>query len=94
MAKYVVKQTEIDAFQYDGDFMNSDGEYYVPDWAVEAHKAGILYFKDDGKLFVKNTNSDDVYSVSVGDYVLRFDDGEIYAISAESFHENYDLKTD
>ena len=38
MAKYRRKSKEIEAFQYDGDFMNSNGEYYVPEWAVEALK--------------------------------------------------------
>jgi len=31
MAKYRRKLKEIEAFQYDGDFMNSNGEYYVPE---------------------------------------------------------------
>ena len=44
MAKYRRKSKEIEAFQYDGDFMNSSGEYYVPGWAVEALKNGILYY--------------------------------------------------
>lgn len=24
----------IECFKYDGDLKNSDGEYYVPEWAV------------------------------------------------------------
>lgn len=44
MAKYRRKPKEIEAFQYDGDFMNSSGEYYVPEWAVEALENGILYY--------------------------------------------------
>ncbi|CAM4225883.1 hypothetical protein HMPREF1097_04277 [Enterocloster bolteae 90B8] len=32
MAKYRKKPVVIDAFQYDGDLIESDGKYYVPDW--------------------------------------------------------------
>lgn len=31
MASYVKKPVVIEAFQYDGDFMNRDGTYYVPE---------------------------------------------------------------
>ena len=34
----------LEAFQYDGDMQNSDGEYYVPEWAVEALKTGKLCY--------------------------------------------------
>lgn len=27
---------------------------------------------------------------SVGDYLIKFDDGRVYPMSAESFHENYE----
>lgn len=34
MAKYRKKSVVIEAFQYDGDLMGSDGKYYVPEWVV------------------------------------------------------------
>ena len=34
--KFKKKPITIEAFQFDGDFMNSDGDYYVPEWAVKA----------------------------------------------------------
>ena len=37
--KFRKKPVIIEAFQFDGDFMNSDGNYYVPDWAVNALKS-------------------------------------------------------
>ena len=49
--KYIKKSAMIESFQYDGDFMNKDGKYYIPEWAVKAHKNGILTFasKDDNE---------------------------------------------
>ena len=44
MAKYIKKPVEIEAFQYDGDLKGSNGEYYVPEWAVKAFKDGIMYY--------------------------------------------------
>ena len=37
MAKYRKKPVDIEAFQYDGDFMNKNGIYYIPEWAVNAN---------------------------------------------------------
>lgn len=42
--KYRKLPVEIEAFQYDGDLMGSNGCYYVPDWAVKAYEDGILYY--------------------------------------------------
>lgn len=45
MDKYRKKPVEIQAFKYDGDFMDKDGYYYVPAWAVHANLEGTLYFE-------------------------------------------------
>ena len=44
MAKYRKKPVVIEAFQYDGDLKGSDGNYYVPDWAVKAFEEGIMFY--------------------------------------------------
>ncbi len=42
--------------------MNSNGEYYVPEWAVEALKNGILYYDSQNEneppstLFISHPN--------------------------------------
>ena len=41
--KYRKKPVVIEAFQYDGDLKNSDGEYRVPDWAIEAFESGVIH---------------------------------------------------
>lgn len=35
MAKYRKKPMVIEVFQYDGDLKDCDGNWYVPNWAVE-----------------------------------------------------------
>lgn len=43
--KYIKKAMPIEAFQYKGDFT-------IPIWAIKAYKDGLLYFKDDGSLYI------------------------------------------
>lgn len=88
--KYKVKSGEIDAFQYKGDLKNSDGSYCVPEWASSAFEQGVLYHREDGKLFLQNKDSNDQFYVGVGDFVVRFPDGNIFPTTEENFHDNYD----
>ena len=45
MALYIKKPIAIEAFQYEGDLMESDGKYCIPDWAVEAYEESVMYYK-------------------------------------------------
>lgn len=91
------KPVVIEAFQYDGDLMNSDGEYYVPDWAVKALDKGKLFYGTyrsgdkelPGALFAKTLEGD--MHVSVGDYVIQGVAGEIYPCKPEIFHQTYEV---
>ena len=51
--KYRRKPVEIEAFQFDGDMITSDGKYYVPEWAVNALNNNVLFFEDDGELYLR-----------------------------------------
>lgn len=90
---YKTKVVEVDAFKYDGDLINSDGEYYVPDWAAEAHKSGILYFKPyqnyPCELFIK-THYGDLH-VKCDEYVIQGVNGELRVMS-ESLFDKYFTK--
>lgn len=89
---------DIEAFQYDGDFMYSDGTYYVPDWAVEALNNGTFYYdtlfnKEPCDLFIKTENGD-VY-VQVGEYIIRDKDSvkntfNFYSCNPDLFLKNYE----
>lgn len=84
--KYILKRIEVDAFQFDGDMMTSDGKYYVPEWAVNALKESVLSFRDDGKLHLHRC-----IPVCVGDYIIRDVDGVIYIYVPDAFEKMYEL---
>ena len=46
-AKYRKKPVVIEAFQYDGDLKDCDGNWYVPNWAVEAYEKGIMHYASE-----------------------------------------------
>lgn len=95
--KYRKKPVEIEAFQYDGDLINSKGEYYVPEWAVEAYLNGIMFYgcgRDDNEeyieeLFIKTLEG--THHVSVGDYVIQGIKGELYPCKPDIFEKTYEL---
>lgn len=96
MAKYRRKPKEIEAFQYDRDFMNSNGEYYVPEWAVEALKNGILFYASQNEneppstLFL-STIDGFVIDIKVGYYIIRQSDGVISACTESYLNEQYEI---
>lgn len=93
MAKYRKKPVVIEAFKFDGDLMDDRG-YYVPDWAVEAYLGGTLFFEGtDGselcELFIKTLEG--THHASVGDYIIRGVQGEIYPCKPEIFEKTYEI---
>ena len=89
--KYRKKPVVIEAFKYDGDLMDKDGNYYVPQWAVEAHKNGTLFYGcgvGGDELFIKTPEG--VYPVSVGDYIVRGVSGELYPCKPDIFEQTYE----
>lgn len=92
MAKYRKKPVVIEAFKYDGDLMDRDGRYYVPEWAQHANFDGVLYFDEfegkPGELFAKTLEGD--HHVSVGDYIIKGIEGEIYPCKPNIFEQTYE----
>ena len=93
MAKYRKKLVEIEAFQYDGDLKGSDGNYYVPDWAVRAFEENVMYYDIldmdcPCELFIKT--SEGTHHVSVGDYVIQDVNGELYPCKPDIFEKAYE----
>lgn len=93
MAKYR-KKVIVEAFQYDGDLKGSDGNYYVPEWAVKAYKAGILYYheiyRNNPPELLIRTTMEDSKIVSVGDYIICGVTGELYPCKKEIFEKTYE----
>lgn len=87
MAKFMKKPVVIEAFQYDGDLMGSNGEYYVPRWAANANEERILFYRDAGELYIKTLEGE--MHVSVGDYVIQGVKGELYPCKPDIFEETY-----
>lgn len=89
MIKATKKPVAIECFKYDGDLKNSNGEYYVPEWAVEAEKNGTIFFKGQGEMYIKTLEGD--HHASVGDYIIRGVNGELYPCKPDIFEKTYDI---
>lgn len=87
--KATKKPVTIEYFKYDGDLKNSNGEYYVPEWAVEAEKNGTIFFKDQGEMYIKTLEGD--HHASAGDIIIRGVNGELYPCKPEIFEKTYDI---
>ena len=93
--KYQKKPVVIEAFQYDGDLKGADGKYYIPDWAIEAYEKGIMYYKalklndPPCELFIDTLEG--THHVSVGDYVIRGIQGELYPCKPDIFEASYEV---
>ena len=89
--KTTKKPVTIEFFKYDGDLKNSNGEYYVPEWAVEAEKNGIIFFEGP-EMFIKTLEGN--HHASVGDYIIRGVNGELYPCKPDIFEKTYDINDD
>lgn len=93
MAKYRKKPMVIEAFQYDGDLKDCDGNWYVPNWAVEAYEKGIMHYASEScdappcDLFIETLEG--THHVSVWDYVIKGVNGELYPCKPDIFQEIY-----
>lgn len=85
---YRKKPIEIEAFQYDGDLMDRNRFYYIPNWAIEAYEARIMYY-DSGELYIKTLEGN--HHVSVGDYVIKGVKGELYPCKPDIFEQTYEF---
>lgn len=89
--KYRKKPVEIEAFQYDGDLINSEGDYYVPDWAAKAHEDDVFFYGclvEPSEMYIKTLEGD--MQVNVGDYIIRGIQGELYPCKPDIFEQTYE----
>lgn len=91
--KYRKKPVVIEAFRYDGDLQGSDGKFYVPLWAVKALAEGVMYYGSRGyepcELFINTLEG--THHVSVGDYVIKGVNGELYPCKPDIFEKTYEV---
>lgn len=90
--KYKKKSLIVDAFKYDGDLVDKNGNWYVPDWAKEAFLSGRLFYDSvdsnspPSELFVSDTGK----HVKVGDYIVRSGLSNIYPVNEIIFKMAYE----
>nr|DAH53169.1 MAG TPA: PGDYG protein [Caudoviricetes sp.] len=90
--KYKKRPVEVEAFKYDGDLKDRDGNWYVPYWGVKAFENKVLHynaiaFDKEPELFVDTLEG--THLVRYGDYIVRGVKGELYNVRADIFEETY-----
>ena len=92
--KFRKKSVVVEAFKFDGDLMGTDGDYYVPDWAVSAFYQGILFFDSRSpldppcELYVKTLEGK--MRANVGDWIIQGVNGELYHCKPDIFDKTYE----
>lgn len=93
--KYRKKPIVIEAFMYDGDLKECNGNYYVPDWAVKALEDGIMFFgsldseSPPCELYINTLEG--LHHAGVGDYIIQGVNGELYPCKPDIFEKTYEL---
>ena len=82
------KAVVIEAFQYDGDLVDRNGQYYVPEWASVAVQDGTFFYEGQGELFIKTLEGN--HHVSVNDFVIQGVKGELYPCKPDIFEATYE----
>lgn len=92
---YIKKPILVEAFQYDGVFINKKGKPYVPEWVMENLDNGVLFFGNlennspPCELFIKTLEGN--MHVSVGDYIIKGVNEEVYPCKPDIFLKTYNL---
>lgn len=92
--KFRKKPVIIEAFKYDGDLKDRNGLFYVPFWAQEAYKKGIMYYVAETcdlppcELYIETLEG--THHVSVGDYIIQGLHGELYPCKPDIFEKTYE----
>lgn len=90
--KFRKKPVVIEAFKYDGDLQDTNGNYYVPQWAVNAFELGVMHnssFDSPCELYIRTLEGN--HHVNVGDYIIQGVQGELYPCKADIFEATYEV---
>lgn len=91
--KYRKKLVTVEAFKYEGDLIERNGCYCIPEWVVKAFEKGDIYYAepDDNtppELYIKTLEG--IHHVSVGDYIIKGVKDELYPCKPDIFAETYE----
>lgn len=87
MAKFKKKPVEIEACVWEGDFF-VNGVDTSPEWIKSALADGALYFKGQGELIIRTLEGD--HHASIGDYIIKGVQGELYPCKPDIFEQTYE----
>lgn len=88
MAKYQKKPLVIDAYQYNGNFVDAPG------WIADAILDNVIFVMHDKHYNNRSTHIRTLegdHIVSFGDYIIRGIKGELYPCKPDIFEMSYDL---
>lgn len=93
--KFRKKPVVVEAFHYDGDLKDSKGHWYVPKWAVKAYENNVMFYGREphflyspSELFIQTLEG--TRHVSVGDYIIKDVNGELYPCKLDIFAKTYE----
>ena len=87
--KYRKKPIVIEAFKFDGYIIDFGEEPYPPCWAFDGLDTGVLTFDSQGDLYVNTLEGKML--VSIGDYIIKGVQGELYPCKPDIFEATYEL---
>ena len=87
--KYRKKPVVVEAFKFDGYFTDFAVEPYAPCWVFDGLDTGVLTFESQDDLYVNTLEGKML--VSIGDYIIRGVQGELYPCKPDIFEATYEL---
>ena len=87
--KYRKKPVVIDAFKFDGVVTDITSDWHAPWWVFDGLDTGVLSFERQGVLYVNTLEGK--MMVSIGDYIIRGVQGELYPCKPDIFEATYEL---
>lgn len=92
MAKYVKKPVEVEAFKWTGGPDQAED----PQWIVDAIKEGDVFFaeEDNGYAIMRIKTLEGYMNASLGDYIIKGIEGELYPCKPHIFELTYNKVAD
>ena len=86
--RYRKKPVVIEAYKYKGSLISIDDFDNAPEWVKNARCTGALVYASNFELFVKTLEGNML--VSIGDYIIKGVNGELYPCKPDIFEETYE----
>lgn len=87
--KYLKNPEIVKAFQYDGDLKNREGDYYVPQWAIDAEGNGRLCYETYKEVELFLETSQGPMLIEVSDYAFMDSMGQFCVLPRDVFEAKY-----